>query len=889
MTEPARTTETATWRDGEEPPIVADLPPRWRLERTLGRGGQATVWLARDTELEQWVALKVFRAGADAAWRERMRREVRIGRELAHPGVVRVYELVEGDGCVAAAMEWIDGETLAGRLAAGPLPIEDAVELATQLLEVLSHLHGHEIIHRDVKPSNILIEPDGRVRLADLGLARPLDGAADVTRTNKTVGTPTYMSPEQLRGETATPASDLYSLGATLYHSITGAPPYEGDSGFAVADGHLRAPIPNPRARRPDCPRWLARFIRRLLEKRPADRWPDAGAAARAFGGRRRLTSPRVWRRAAIIACASCAAAWAVAAAWSARHGETASAHLAGNEVVVLDDAGRQLWRAEIAGFQPRAAVVADLIGDPEPEVAVALVPTTAGPAAPPSQVRVLSGSRHQIASVELGGSFPTYPRTDRATSDPLLWLGDVDADDSLELGWIAQSADSYPSEAGLIDLRRGVTGPFITNSGHIHDVSVGDLDGDGTPEVAVAGLNNALGFQLTVAIVRLLETPSRATYWIAPSPDQLSQWRTFAGAASRRMAGYTLLGPTNGVAHVVASPAQGIVVQTADREVHLDVFGNPEGSPLHGGGPEPRLRFWDDLVDTAFEIEAHAPDGAQRAAALLTRHPEVLSEDPMHLAAVLLLARSLARAGDLGAASELLLAASTRHPDSPDLWTARGTCLAAAGRIQESLDALDIAVRVGARTARASEPLLDMFRIAGFAGDERRFAESLDIWSAKYSTPFGGERHAAARALWSFFRGDWNDPSLDAGRAVKPGVPELGVTVAWASLERSGDVDGALLQARRLEELPAVRDLAVLLEAEALRRLGEPARAADLALQQRHELERAGREDVAYLLWVPLADHIAAEALTALGRSAEAAELTARAAAAAPACWFGH
>lgn len=197
---------------GESPSLGA----RFRAGRLLGSGGQADVWLAHDLELNQPVAIKLFRPGLDSVARERLRREVRLGRELSHPRLVRMFELIEASDRLGVAMEWVPGGTLADRVSQGPLEIGEIVHVARELLEALAYLHDRGVLHRDVKPSNVLLDAGGHIRLADFGLARPEGDSGDLTRASVAVGTPGYMSPEQLRGLEPGPGADLYGLGVTL-------------------------------------------------------------------------------------------------------------------------------------------------------------------------------------------------------------------------------------------------------------------------------------------------------------------------------------------------------------------------------------------------------------------------------------------------------------------------------------------------------------------------------------------------------------------------------------------------------------------------------------------------------------------------------------------------
>ena len=226
------------------------------------------------------MALKVLPANADERTRARWLEEVRQGRRLSHPHLIRIFDVVETSDRPVAVMEFVPGGTLADRVVAGGAqPIEDVIRWTGEVLEVLTYLHENRIVHRDVKPSNLLVAEDGSIKLSDLGLVRSLDRGSDLTRTLEGVGTPRFMSPEQLKGEAPTPACDLYSLGVTMYQLLAGRLPFDGDSAFQIADGHLHLRPPGIREHRPECPRWLARFVEKLLEKSPAERFRSAGHA----------------------------------------------------------------------------------------------------------------------------------------------------------------------------------------------------------------------------------------------------------------------------------------------------------------------------------------------------------------------------------------------------------------------------------------------------------------------------------------------------------------------------------------------------------------------------------------------------------------------------------
>jgi serine/threonine-protein kinase len=265
---------------------------RYQLKRELGRGGMGAVWLAHDRSLRRDVALKILRpdVAASPGMIERFEREVRATAELSHPNIVRVFDGgVTGDGLWFFAMEPLEGETLwaiLGREKA--LPIGRAVGLMRQAAHALAEAHARGIVHRDVKPENLFVCPGApeQLKLLDFGIARLLerdDGPA-LTGAGWVVGTPTFMSPEQASGVAATPASDVYSLGAVLYASLTGRPPIEPPTPSAVLLSHAVEPILPPSLRvpahLPALPAELERIVMRCLAKRATDRYATAAELA---------------------------------------------------------------------------------------------------------------------------------------------------------------------------------------------------------------------------------------------------------------------------------------------------------------------------------------------------------------------------------------------------------------------------------------------------------------------------------------------------------------------------------------------------------------------------------------------------------------------------------
>jgi eukaryotic-like serine/threonine-protein kinase len=261
---------------------------RYRLVRPLGHGGMATVYLGHDSELDRPVAVKLLaeNLAGDAAFRQRFLREARLAARLSHPNVVSVYDAgEEADGRPYIVMEHVDGETLADLLhERGRLPADEAVGLALQACRGLEHAHVAGLVHRDVKPQNLLLRTDGTLKIADFGIARAAESTG-LTQAGTILGTAAYLSPEQALGEEVTSAADVYSLGAVLYELLTGEVPFRGDNFVAVAMRHINEPVPSVRERRPDVSPRLDAAIRRAMAKDPRERYPSMDVFAAELRG----------------------------------------------------------------------------------------------------------------------------------------------------------------------------------------------------------------------------------------------------------------------------------------------------------------------------------------------------------------------------------------------------------------------------------------------------------------------------------------------------------------------------------------------------------------------------------------------------------------------------
>src|SRR5918997_1296057 len=265
---------------------------RYRLIAPLGEGGMATIWRALDEQLDREVAVKLLRPqySADPGFAARFKQEARAAGGLSHPNIVGVYDYgTDGpDGEQYIVMELVDGRDLSTILRERrSLSLDDAVRIAIGVASALEVAHRKGIVHRDVKPGNILITDDGGVKVTDFGIARAV-AEASMTVTGTTLGSVHYFSPEQARGDEVTGASDVYSLAIVLYEMLTGRRPFEADSAAAVALKRLNEDPARPSAIGATLPGGLEAILMRGLARDPTERFPDAGAFAEAL---------RVWRR----------------------------------------------------------------------------------------------------------------------------------------------------------------------------------------------------------------------------------------------------------------------------------------------------------------------------------------------------------------------------------------------------------------------------------------------------------------------------------------------------------------------------------------------------------------------------------------------------------------
>lgn len=871
---------TATFTGGaDEPP--PSLPERWQLVTCVGSGGQATVWLAEDRVLGQQVALQVFRPGTRRDGHHRWVREVRFGRELRHPHLIRLFDLVETESAAVAVMEWVAGGNLGHKVALeGPQPIDEVVRWARQALDALGYLHARKIVHRDVKPSNLLLDDSGDLRLADLGLVRPIDDPDEATRTGTGVGTPSFMAPEQLRGGPPSAGWDLYALGVSLYQMLTGRRPFAGVSEVETYDAQLhRRPTPVRRLRR-ECPRWLARFVMRLLELRPEDRWPSAAEALVAFDRRRAGVAPAATRRRLLTAAAGVVVT--VGAVFGLRAivaggGDVAQVVTVDGRTEARDGEGRVLWSRDHPGMR-----VLTVTGELSPIRGIETALLRSRPAElsiasdAPVELEVVSATGDAIWSEVFGEvDLNWYPRLspDRWATFPQ--VADVDGDGLDEVVFGTSHPLWYPTEIHVV----GVGGDdhfMAVNSGHLNDLKTADLDGDGVLEVVALAINNPLGFQVALVVTSPFDRRTGERCRTVVSPD-LADTREGQTSGSGGCLSYTLLGPRWSNPEVeVDAQARTLVVRKGAERVVFDRFANRIGGPLEGAGPGPLHRFWRDLGDASARLRFDpltAPRWHDEIEALARHHPELLDDAPHLTAVALMLGAALAEGGRHDAAAELLEQYANELEDQLDLWLRAGEQRLIAGEREVGRRLVRRSLPVLADGRNIYDPIVVLAFDAAVFGDDDDVEATVELVSGTV-THRGEAFRETVHQIDLFFAGRFDDPRL--GRTTHGRLmPWLPVISAWAELERTGDAETAVEKGRKLAGSAEAREIAILLTATAELRRGATGTALAAAEEAASALERRGRSSFEAFAWLPLARLVRAECrLAAVRGSVDPAEL---------------
>ena len=430
---------------------------------------------AFDTKVGQKVAVKVLHADIrETSQLERLRREVRASRP-GHPNAVAVYDLFDDGLRRFLTMELVDGRSLSLELAkAGNLTADRTISMGRQIASALTDLHAKGLVHRDVKPGNILLTPDGDAKLCDMGLARSTMRGGTITETEMVVGTPAYMAPEQALAGELTAASDVYALGLTLFQCLTGEVPLQEDTAVATLMLRQKSRPPKVRPRCAECPPWLDRLIRRMLNPAPEER-PSAAEVETALADRRvrlRLKPRRRYVLGALVVVLV-AVCWLLALRIYSRI-PAATVEAIGSEIVGFDGDGVELWRHRMD--QPQLKVMrADLDGDGVDEVLVVGSNETSAGGLPGairhSEVLILRASGEVVTRLSPEREIDRWPYRYRLEVNPILHTLDLDDDGWLEVVAVCRQRRYFPTEVMVYWPRWNDWDNLLSHPGSIYQV----------------------------------------------------------------------------------------------------------------------------------------------------------------------------------------------------------------------------------------------------------------------------------------------------------------------------------------------------------------------------------------------------------------------------------
>ncbi|MBI4916233.1 MAG: serine/threonine protein kinase [Acidobacteria bacterium] len=756
-------------------PVPGDLlAGRFLLGRQLGAGGSGVVFAAFDERVGQRVAIKlIYPHLVDDLAARRLRREVQAARQ-AHPNVAAVFDLHEDRGLPFLSMELVEGPSLRERIKSqGRLGVGETVAIGRQMATALVHLHGLGLIHRDVKPGNVLLAGEGIAKLCDMGLARPEASGGTLTETAMVVGTPAYMAPEQATSADLTAAADVYALGITLFECLTGAAPFTGNTAVETLVKRQKSPPPRARAQSKSCPRWLDGLIARMCDPEPGRR-PSAAEVERT------LTSGRLRFRIPVKQLSSLAAAAALMVAgwlgWQAlRTPRTARVEAVGHEVRGVDDRGRTTWSLRLEN-PARQVGHTDLDGDGLEETLVATWPEDQPGLRmgqlPLSEFLVVAKSGKvmtQVRPEELVTAW-RHPFSKRLV--PSFRASDLDLDGRPEVILNARHHGFYPTEILVFWPRFGVWDWVLDHAGRIDDIAV--VADPARPRLRLVGVNNRLGMLPVACDLSLLVPPLRTSLdnpgSAIPSPERalvnsgVRAWRWYVPLPQDSFSSAVDSGPMLGV-----GPRDETAFGAAFSSLTIDAYGNPTPGPNTGQDLlQLRLSFWYDLS----RLEPGSrPVDASSLDALVQKiqqdYEPLLNEAPYAGTLALRAARAWAAQGRYEKALALL-----RRPLTTFQWDEIQYLLANLEAVTGDPDRAAERLRALTAQARTARGSYDALRLLFTLAIQGRDGPAVDRYVAEFvgRNAEGLPREGVAAALWAEAR-LWWDQATEADGSVRSWV----------------------------------------------------------------------------------------------------------------------
>lgn len=855
------------------------LAGRFRVGRNLGAGGSGVVYAAHDLHIDQPVALKVLHSDHvnDPAVRERVRREVRASRST-HVNLTTVFDLYETESLVFLVMELVPGESLRELLALRHrLDQDEVIAIGRQLASALEHLHGRGLVHRDVKPGNVLLQEDGTAKLCDMGLVRPWDPGATITETAVAVGTPAYMAPEQITGQRAVAATDIYALGLTLHRALTGCDPRDGTHTVGTIGGAGDGSAHDGQGARTQSPRWLERLLRWMLRPAAADR-PTA-AQVRAVLDRRRL-GPRPTRRLLWYAAASVIALVAVVLALPrllAPAPETVQLDVLTREVVGRDARGKVTWHWGLD-----AAVVhdrrADLDGDGKPELI--LVTWDTSPSDPsstsqrPSRFLILDREGRALADVSPEELVRYWTHRYPKVFSPFPRLLDLDGDTLPEVVLMCNHRTFYPAYLLVYWPKQQRWNVVAYNEGRVYEVAAEIVDSD-TTRLQLLGVNNFLGQLPIFAEIELeLEHPGPLENTSTFIGD-LSSPPGFSNARKEAMwSSYLPLPPAMMMVRTKSSAIErlenaGVRCVLNGTRYELDRFRNPAHGPNAGQDVRPlRLAFLRELRLVQEQVTALAVQ--QMIRGIGARHAALLGEKPYRAVLGLVGSRALVLQDDLPSARELLERA-WRDTEYEGVGFQLAQLEAVGGDLSAAISRLQ-ALNADAKTTRASFDGVNLLlRLAIETRREDVVEGSIGRLREKLSTT--ARRVGVTSALRTRCRLWWDEvgaPDMESRSwNYAPAGRALAALARWRLGQTAADDAQELARAAELRpnahaEFEIARSAVMIAD-------GDGTAAASRLLVLIAELERAARTDFGQRQLLDLSRAVRIVALEACGETAQA------------------